>query len=369
MKRTTSARAAVPVALAISLTLAACGAANEDSGSGSSSSGSASGGTTVSGTIAGAGASTQTVAQQTWKAGFEGSNPDATVNYDPIGSGGGREQFLAGATQFGGSDAYLKDEELAKVPSTCGEVIEYPVYVSPIAIAYNLKGVDNLKLDATTLAKIMKGEIKKWNDPAIKALNEGVDLPATTVVPVHRNDESGTTQNFTDYLHAVAPDVWTDKASGEWPISGGESAKGTQGVVQAITAGDGYIGYADASQTAELGNAEIKVGTSFQGPSAEAAAKIIDESERVSGRGKYDFAIDIKRDVASEGVYPIVLASYTLACTKYADQKTADLVKAYLTYTVSPEGQQAAAKAAGSAPISDSATKNAQTAIAAISAG
>ncbi|KRE60080.1 phosphate ABC transporter substrate-binding protein PstS [Nostocoides sp. Soil756] len=369
MKRTTSAWSAVPAALAISLTLTACGAANEDSGSGSSASGSASSGTSVSGTIAGAGASTQTVAQQTWKAGFEGANPDATVNYDPIGSGGGREQFLAGATQFGGSDAYLKDEELAKVPASCGEVIEYPVYVSPIAIAYNLKGVDNLKLDATTLAKIMKGEIKTWDDPAIKALNEGVDLPNTAVVPVHRNDESGTTENFTDYLHAVAPDVWTDKPSGTWPVSGGESAKGTQGVVQAITAGEGYIGYADASQTAKLGNAQIKVGESFQGPSAEAAAKIIDESERVPGRGQYDFAIDIKRDVASEGVYPIVLASYTLACTKYADQKTADLVKAYLSYTVSPEGQKAAADAAGSAPISDGATKNATTAINAISAG
>ena len=274
-----------------------------------------------------------------------------------------------GATQFGGSDAYLKDDELAKLPATCGEVIEYPVYVSPIAIAYNLKGVEDLKLDAETLAKIMKGDIKTWNDPAIAALNDGVDLPSTTIVPVHRNDESGTTENFTEYLHAVAPDVWTDEADGNWPISGGESAKGTQGVVQAITAGDGYIGYADASQTADLGNAEIKVGDSFQGPSAEAAAKIIDESERVPGRGQYDFAIDIKRDVASEGVYPIVLASYTLACTTYKDQETADLVKAYLGYTVSADGQKAAADAAGSAPISDTATQNAQKAIDAISAG
>ncbi|NHA66625.1 phosphate ABC transporter substrate-binding protein PstS [Phycicoccus sp. CMS6Z-2] len=353
------------------MTVAACGAANENTGGSGSGSGSsdAAGGSSVSGTISGAGASTQTVAQQTWKAGFEGDNPDATVNYDPIGSGGGREQFLSGATQFGGSDAYLSDEELGQVPTECGDVIEYPVYVSPIAIAYNLKGVDNLKLDADTLAKIMKGEIKTWDDPAIKALNDGVDLPGTTIVPVHRNDESGTTENFTEYLHAVAPKVWTDEADGNWPVSGGESAKGTQGVVQAITAGDGYIGYADASQVGDLGVAEIKVGDSFQGPSAEAAAKIVDESERVSGRGQYDFAIDIKRDVASEGVYPIVLASYTLACSTYKDQETADLVKAYLTYTVSADGQKAAADASGSAPISDSATENAKKAIDAISAG
>ncbi len=366
MKRSLSALPAVSAAVVLSLTVAACGAANE--GSGSTSSGST-GGTSLSGSLNGAGASTQTVAQETWKAAFETSNPDATINYDPIGSGGGREQFLAGATQFGGSDAYLKDDELAKVPATCGEAIEYPVYISPIAVIFNIKGVDSLKLDPTTLAKIFTGDITKWNDPAIAATNDGVSLPDEAIVPVHRSDESGTTENFTDYLHAVAGDVWTAEADGNWPINGGESAKGTQGVVQAVTAGEGYIGYADASQAGSLGVAEVKVGNSFQGPSAEAAAKIVEESTRVPGRGQYDFAIDLKRDTATEGVYPIVLASYALACTTYADQATADLVKAYLGYTVSPEGQKAAADAAGSAPLSQAAMDNAMSAINAISAG
>ncbi len=368
MKRSLSAWSAVPAAVALSLTVAACGAANEDTGSSSSSSGSSSS-ASLSGSLNGAGASTQTVAQETWKAAFETANPDATVNYDPIGSGGGREQFLAGATQFGGSDAYLKDEELAKLPATCGEVIEYPVYISPIAVIFNIKGVDKLQLDPQTLAKIFKGEITKWNDPAIAATNSGANLPDEAIVPVHRSDESGTTNNFTDYLNKVAGGVWTDAASGTWPVSGGESAKGTQGVVQAVTAGEGYIGYADASQAGSLGVADVKVGSSFQGPSAEAAAKIVDESTRVSGRSQYDFAIDLKRDTATEGVYPIVLASYALACTTYKDQATADLVKAYLSYTVSPEGQQAAAKAAGSAPLSQSGMDNAMKAINAISAG
>jgi phosphate transport system substrate-binding protein len=350
------------------MTVAACGAANENSGSGTSASAGGSA-DSVSGNLNGAGASTQTVAQETWKAAFEGKNSGATVNYDPIGSGGGREQFLSGATQYGGSDAYLKDEELKKVPSACGEVIEYPVYISPIAIVFKVKGVDKLKLDPTTLAKIFAGKITKWNDAAIKATNAGVNLPGTTIVPVHRSDDSGTTQNFTDYLNKVAGDVWTNKPAGVWPVSGGESAKGTQGVVQAVGAGDGYIGYADASQAGQLGVADIKVGSNFQGPSAEAAAKVIDESTRVSGRGQYDFAIDLKRTTASEGVYPIVLASYQLACTKYKDKATADLVKAYLSYTVSTEGQQAAAKAAGSAPLSQSGMDNAKKAIDAITAG
>ena len=366
MKRTILGRTAIPAAVALSLTLAACGAANENSSSDSTGS---DGGSSLSGTLNGAGSSAQTVAQETWKAAFESDNPEVTVNYDPIGSGGGREQFLSGATQFGGSDAYLSDEELGQVPDACGEAIEFPVYISPIAVAYNVKGVDNLQLGPDTLAKIFAGKIKKWNDPAIAATNDGVDLPDEAVVPVHRSDDSGTTENFTDYLHKAAGDIWTDEADGNWPLSSGESAKGTQGVVQAISAGEGYIGYTDASQAGDLSVATVKVGDSFVGPTAEAAAKIVDESDPVPGRGEDDFAIDIKRDTDAEGTYPIVLASYALACTTYSDQETADLVKAYLTYISSSEGQQAAADAAGSAPLGQSGMDNATTAIDAISAG
>lgn len=369
MKRSLKTMSALSAAVTLSLAVAACGAANQDNGSTAPGAPGKSG-STVSGSLNGAGASTQTVAQESWKAAFESSNPDATVNYDPIGSGGGRKQFLSGASQFGGSDASLKDDEVKQVKPACGELIEYPVYISPIAIAFNLKGVDKLQLDPMTLAKIFKGEIKKWNDPAIKATNSSANLPDEPIVPVHRSDESGTTNNFTDYLNKVAGDVWTDKADGNWPAgAGGESAKGTQGVIQAIGAGEGYIGYADASQAGKLGVAEIKVGSKYQGPSADAAAKIVDESPRVDGRGQYDFAIELKRDTATEGVYPIVLASYQLACTKYENQAMVDLVKGYLTYTVSSEGQQAAAKAAGSAPLSKGGMDNAMKAINAISAG
>lgn len=366
MKRTILGRTAIPAAVVLSLTLAACGAANEDSSSGSTGS---DGGSSLSGTLNGAGSSAQAVAQETWKAAFEADNPDVTVNYDPVGSGGGREQFLSGATQFGGSDAYLSDEELGQVQDSCGEVIEFPAYISPIAVAYNVEGVDNLQLDADTLAKIFAGKITKWNDPAIAATNDGVDLPDEAVVPVHRSDDSGTTENFTDYLNKVAGDIWTNEADGNWPLSSGESGKGTQGVVQAISAGEGYIGYADESQVGDLDVASVEVGDEFVGPTPEAAAKIVDESERVPGRGEYDFAIDLKRDTSAQGTYPIVLASYLLACSTYEDQATADLVKAYLTYTVSPDGQQAAAEAAGSAPLGQSGMDNATTAIAAISGG
>ncbi len=346
---------------ALALMLAGCGAGNEtaDSGTGSADAG-------VSGTISGAGSSAQAAAVDAWKAGFESANPDATVNYDPVGSGGGREQFLSGAVAFAGSDAYLSEEELAKLPADCGELIELPAYVSPIAVAYNLKGVDNLQLSASTIAKIFDQKIKTWNDPAIAADNPGVTLPATAIIPVNRSDESGTTSNFTDYLAAAAPADWTYKPGGAWPVAGGTAAKGTTGVVEAIGANDGSIGYADESQIGELKAAKVKVGDAYVEITPEAAAKIVDASQRVPGRGTYDYAITLQRDTTDSGTYPIVLVSYELACTTYKDPATAALVKAWLTHITSEEGQQAAAKAAGSAPLSETGRSNAKTAIDAI---
>ena len=310
----------------------------------------------LSGEIAGAGSSAQAAAQETWRAGFQEQNSGATVSYDPVGSGGGREQFVAGGTAFGGTDAAFADTELTAANKRCGGVdnlVEIPVYVSPIAVAYNLPSVKALQLSPTTLAKIMKGQITKWNDAAIAADNPGVDLPSTQITVVSRSDESGTTENFQQYLKAVAPDVWTYTPDGNWPVKGGESAQGTSGVVAALGAGEGTIGYADESQVGDLGKASIKVGANYVGPSAEAAAKILDESPRTTGTGKNVFIYDLKRDTTTEGIYPIVLTSYAVACTQYSSADTAALVKGYFNYIISPEGQQAAAQSAGSAPLSD----------------
>ena len=148
---------------------------------------------------------------QAWMAGFTTANPDASVQYSPDGSGAGRKALLAGGVQFAGSDAHLKDEEVAASIEACGPdgALHIPAYISPIAIAFNLDGVDELNLDANTIAAIFRGEISTWNDPAIAGQNEGTELPETPVTVVHRADESGTTQNFTEYLAAAAPEVWT----------------------------------------------------------------------------------------------------------------------------------------------------------------
>ena len=334
-----------------------------------SSSSDTSGGGGLSGEIAGAGASSQAAAQEVWRAGFQEQNSGATVSYDPVGSGGGREQFVAGGIAFAGTDAAFADEELAAAAERCGGTdsrVEIPVYVSPIAVAYNLPSVENLQLSPDTLAKIMKGDITTWNDAAIAADNPGVDLPSTKITVVSRSDESGTTENFQQYLAAVAPSIWTYDPDGNWPVKGGESAQGTSGVVAAIGAGEGTIGYADESQVGDLGVASVKVGADYVGPSAEAAAKILDESTRTTGTGQYVFTYDLKRDTTSEGTYPIVLTSYAAACTTYSDANTAALVKGYFNYIISPEGQQAASEQAGSAPLSDSQRELIQPAVDAI---
>ena len=362
---------AIPLSLALAgtLALAACGAANEGGSDAAAGSGSDSG-EQLSGTLNGAGASSQQAAMQGWTAGFSSAQPDVTINYDPVGSGGGREQFLAGGVEFAGSDSALDDEELTQATERCGDagVFELPNYISPIAVVYNLEGVDELNLSPETVAGIFAQKITTWNDPAIAEDNPDADLPDTAITPVNRADDSGTTKNFTEYLSAVAGDVWTDEPDGVWPIDGGEAAQGTSGVVQAVGAGNGAIGYADLSQAGDLGVAKIGVGEEFVEPAAEGAAAVVEASENVEGRGDYDFAIEVARDTKESGQYPIVLVSYHIGCVQYDDQETADLVKAFMGYVISEEGQQAAAQAAGSAPISDALRQEGQTAVDAIAA-
>jgi phosphate transport system substrate-binding protein len=372
VKITSIRRAAAPsaAALVLGLALAACGAGNESSSGGGSGDASPASGGTLNGTLNGAGSSAQEAAQGAWKAGFQTANPDVTVNYDPSGSGAGVEQFLAGGVQFAGSDAYLDDTQIAASKKPCGgsPAIEVPNYISPIAIVYNLDGVDKLQLSPDTAAKIFAGKITKWDDQAIKADNPGVTLPSDSITPVHRSDDSGTTKNFTDYLHQTAGSVWTAEAAETWPFKSGEGASGTSGVVSAVTNGKGSIGYADASQAGDLGKASIKVGSAYVAPDAAAAAKAADVSKPVPGRASNDMAINVDRTTTAAGAYPLVLISYLMACPTYSDANVADLIKGYASYIVSADGQQAAASQAGSSPMSSSLSSKATAAVSQISA-
>jgi len=345
-------RFGVPAVIAVTAAIALSSCAANEGGAAAPESASS-----LSGNLVGAGASSQDAAQQAWIAGFQTANPDVTIDYDPSGSGAGRETFLEGASDFAGSDRAFDDEEIAAGGfakcATDTDIVELPVYISPIAVIFNVEGVDTLNLDAATIAGIFAGDITKWNDAAIVALNPDATLPDLAITPVHRSDDSGTTENFTDYLGAAAPDVWTYDADGVWPFEGGEAAQGTSGVVDAVTNGTGTIGYADASRAGDLGTVAVQVGDEFVEFSPEAAAAIVDASPEVEGRSEGDIAIEIDRTSEEAGVYPIVLVSYIIGCQEYAESENVELVKSYFSYMASPEGQDVAAEAAGSAPISD----------------
>jgi phosphate transport system substrate-binding protein len=309
----------------------------------------------LAGTLNGSGASSQGSASDAWVAAFQTENPDATVNYSPDGSGAGRKAFISGGVQYAGSDSALSEKELAGTFASCapgGKGIDLPVYVSPIAVIFNIAGVDSLNLDAATIAGIFKGTITRWNDPAIAALNPNAPLPAGTITAVHRSDDSGTTKNFTDYLGQVAPQVWDAPPADSFPYQNGEAAQGTSGVVEAVGGGVNTIGYSDASRAGKLGIAKLKVGERFVTLSTTAAAAVVAGSPLVPGREAGDIAVELDRKTTDPTHYPLVLVSYMIACDHYPDAATAKLVKAYLGHVASPEGQAEAAKSAGSAPLS-----------------
>ncbi|QBI52139.1 phosphate ABC transporter substrate-binding protein PstS [Streptomonospora litoralis] len=324
------------------------------------------------GTLEGAGASSQENAMMAWKASWEGACQESIVQYDAVGSGAGREQFISGAVTFAGSDAALDEQETADATERCNgsEVTNLPAYIAPIAVAFNLEGIDSLNMTPEVIAQVFNQEITNWSDEAIAELNPDADLPDQDIVPVNRSDESGTTENLSAYLSEAAGDAWPHEISGNWPIEPVEAAQGSSGVVQAVEAGQGTITYVDASHVGELGTVAVGPGEGqFVEYSPEAAASIVDASEPRESNTENDHAVDLNYTTEEEGVYPIVLISYHIACMQYQDQQDADLVKSFLNYVISEEGQQAAADEAGSAPISQATRDKLTGTIEQISAG
>ena len=172
-------------------------------------------------------------------------DPGVQFNYQSIGSGGGIKNLTSQTVDFGASDAPMTDAAMAAAP---GKILHMPIVAGGVAIIYNLPGDPKLKLDGDTLAGIYLGNITKWNDPKIAALNPGVSLPDLAIVPVHRADGSGTSFIFTDYLSSVNP-AWADSvgkgASVKWPAGIGLAAKGSEGVSGQVKQVSGGIGYAE----------------------------------------------------------------------------------------------------------------------------
>ena len=312
----------------------------------------------ISGSFAGAGASSQQTAVEAWIAGYQKTNPDAKISYNPSGSGAGVVTFLTGATVWAGSDKPLSAEEIEQSKSVCasGTAFDVPVYISPIAIVFNLRGVSDagkhINMDASTIAKVFNGKITRWNDPTLAKQNPDLDLPDLPITVVHRSDKSGTTLNLLEYLKATAGKDWPYQLSENWPNDVGQGAKGTSGVISTIDQANGTIGYADLSQAGDMGTVAVKVGGEYTKISADAASKAVADSkldESVPGANRV--VLNINHATTEPGAYPIVLVSYDIACPIYRDENTARFAKSWLGYITGKAGQDQAKNATGSAPL------------------
>lgn len=279
------------------------------------------GGAKTGGTISGAGATFPQPVYDELGSRFKDKS-GTTVNYNPIGSGGGIAQFTAGTVDFGATDAFMKPEEIAAAKKK-GDPVHVPTVFGAITVAYNVQGVDKgLKLDGKTVADLFLGKIKKWDDPAIKALNPSMKLPSTAVTVVHRSDESGTTKLFTSFLKDSSPE-WSSKVGSDktvkWPI--GTGALKNAGVAGAVKQTDGGVGYVEQAYALQnnFTTADVK------NKSGQFVAPTL-ESTTAAGEG-----ISVPADLRFSAInspnpkaYPIASATFLLV---YQDMCKAGIAK------------------------------------------
>jgi len=368
------------VVLVSSLTLAACGSDNNAAASGSSAASTAAMTTSAAaapavdcgtgGTINAEGSSAQKNAIEQAIASFADVCPDITVNYNPTGSGAGITQFNAAQVDFAGSDSALNADkgEVAAAAARCAAnpAWNLPMVTGPIAVAYNLAGVDKLVLNAEVTAKIFRGEITTWNDPAIAALNAGVTLPTDAIHVFFRSDESGTTDNFTKYLKAASNGAWTDEHAKAWPKTGaGEGREKSAGVAEGVKTTPGGISYVEWSYAKDnkLGIAKIDNGSGAVELNAASVGKAV-AAAKAAGEGN---DLQLKLDYATKeaGAYPIILVTYEIVCSKGLDANLTAGVKAFLTHFASADVQKSLVDI-GYAPLPAEVQANVEKAIAAI---
>ncbi|MEU5367187.1 phosphate ABC transporter substrate-binding protein PstS [Streptomyces sp. NPDC005925] len=344
-------------ALAVSgaLALTACGSddtgGNSEGGATTQQAGSIECGD-AKGRLQASGSSAQKNAIDAWIKQYTAACQNVQVNYRPDGSGAGITAFTQGQTAFAGSDSALDPEEIEASKKVCegGQGIDLPMVGGPIAVGFNVPGVDSLTLDAPTLAKIFDTRIKKWNDPAIAKLNPGAKLPDLQIQAFHRSDESGTTDNFTKYLKAAAPKDWTYEPEKAWKARGGQSANGSSGLAQQVKATSGAIGYFELSYAKDgITTVDVKTGAAQPVKATIENATAAVGAAKVVGTGK-DLALELDYTPSADNAYPIVLVTYEIACDKGNKADTLPATKSFLTYLASEDGQGLLADA-GYAPM------------------
>ncbi|MEU4806672.1 phosphate ABC transporter substrate-binding protein PstS [Actinosynnema sp. NPDC023587] len=354
------------------LLLTACGSDN-NAGTGGSSNAAASGPSVECGGKAklnAEGSSAQKNAIDTFIQAYKQKCDGADLAYNASGSGSGVKNFNAGQVDFAGSDSALsKDKgevEAAAKRCATGPAWHLPLVFGPVAIGYKLAGVEDLVLDGDVTAKIFNGTVKKWNDPAIKALNSSAALPDKDIKVVYRSDEAGTTDNFQKYLKIASKGSWTQGDGKQFKGGVGEGKEKSAGVAQAAGSVDGAVTYVELSfaQDNKLSIAKIDAGQGAVELTNETVGKAIDGA-KLKGEGN-DLVLDLDSiyGTTTAGSYPLLLATYEIVCSKGYDADTAKAIRAFLT--VAATDGQAGLVDAGYAPLPKAFQDKVLTAIKAI---
>jgi phosphate transport system substrate-binding protein len=291
--------------------------------------------TSASGTIDIAGSTFQNNFQTAAVQAFKASNPNATVNWDSVGSGTGRQDLYGGKVLIAASDSPVPAKEQASLKGQA--ILYFPVQVGPIAIAYNLSGVSSLKLNAAVLSQIFQGQITTWNNSAIAALNPGVTLPGSPITVVVRSDSSGTTQNFSEYLVKAAASSWKlgSASTVKFPSSF-RAESGGGAVAKTVGSTPGAIGYVDFStaSASNLGVASIlNSAGSYVAPSTASATAA---ASTVTPKSDLTF---VTVDAPGAGSYPITYQSWDIVYKNQPNANDVALIKAYLGFLLSSQGQ------------------------------
>lgn len=298
----------------------------------------------IAGDIKGSGASFPDAFYQEAVAGLADVAPNLTVTYEAVGSSSGREAFAQQLNDFAGTDSLVKDEENLAADS----FFYIPSTAASIAVVFNLASVEEMNLDGPTLAKIFDRKITRWDDPAIAATNDGIDLPDLEITVARRSDGSGTTKNFTEFLESAAPGDWTlgSDDTVEWApdIEGGQQ---NPGVAQIVSGTEGAIGYIDFGNASELGlsmAAVVNAEGNFVAPSIDATVAALEGAELAD-----DLTYDPLNGPGADA-YPITAPTYILVRSSYDDAATGQAVVAFVTWLIT-DGADTYATDLGYAPI------------------
>jgi phosphate transport system substrate-binding protein len=285
--------------------------------------------------LQGAGATFPAPLYQRWIAEYTKANPDVQINYQGVGSGAGIKQFTQNLVSFGASDAAMKDPEITAVKQG---VVLIPATAGSIVLAYNLSGVENLKLSREAYIGIFLGKITKWSDPAIAKANEGVKLPDTAITVCERSDGSGTNFVFTKHLSVISPEFKDKVGEGTsvtWPT--GVAGKGNDGVTALIKQNKGAIGYVEYgyAKNNKLSFAALqnKAGDFVTATTASGAATL----------ATTQFPANLLRawpsDPEGKDCYPISTFTWLLLDKKYDNTQLAESVKKFVNWGLT-DGQK-----------------------------